>query len=115
MVAFGEFDKIGKLLGPAGRSHDIRRPETVDACIPFEEFVVPERRLDQPAGTVDDAAGPPLDQPDGAGGRTAGVRGLEVDCGEIQWHGAMVARPTDATVEDRRVPCIRPRTDPTQR
>jgi hypothetical protein len=79
----------------------------VDARIPFDEFVVSERGLDEPPGAIDDAARSHLDQAHRAGGRTAGVRGLEVDCGEIQWHGAMLACPTDATVEDRRVPRIR--------
>jgi 50S ribosome-binding GTPase len=93
-VPFGERDKVGKLLNPAGGAYDIRGRQPVDAGVPLIEIVVPEWRLDQPGGPIHDSTAPNLDQADGAGRRTAGVCSLEVDRSEIQWHVFMFSRST---------------------
>src|SRR5690606_38205846 len=95
VVAVGEGDQLGELFGPAGGALNIRRPDAVDAGVPFEKRVVPRGRPDVPPGFVDDAPLPHFDEADRAGGCARRVGGLEVDCGEVQGHKAMLSRAPD--------------------
>ena len=90
--SLGEGDEVGAAARPSRASTTSSRDDAVDAGVPLDELVVPERRADEPADAVDDLAVAHLHQADGAGAGGRAVGGLEVDGGEVEWARLILSR-----------------------
>src|SRR5690606_33477671 len=101
-VRSAEVREVGQLLDPGLRADDVFCAEPVDAGVQLEELVVRKGRLYQPALGLDDLAVAHPREAHRARRRTAGVRRLEVDRGEVQWHGFSIARASDVVRQARR-------------
>nr|QMS48189.1 hypothetical protein WG33_0388 [uncultured bacterium] len=100
-IVFEVLEELRELLDPAGRVEDIALADAVDARVPLVEAVMPGRRPNGPAGSIDDLAAADLDHADRARTRRGVIGGLEVDRREVE-HAFMQPPTSDIREEARR-------------